>query len=196
MESVFKALRSNMFVQAILFILLGLFLILWPGVTVVTVIYLFGALFALSGVASLISYARQKSVDYHSPSVLTTGVLCLLIALVAFVFPGAVASFFSIVAGIILALCGIVCAVRSLELRQFQDNSWIAGLVIGILVAIGGIVVIVNPFGSASTFILVLGVIMLVNGACQLFMEYQLRRLQKLAIAEDAADSDAAKPRT
>ena len=188
MATLFKAIRSNMFVQAILFILLGLFLILWPGVTVMTVIYLFGALFALSGAASLIAYARPNGADRHSPSVLTTGVLCLLIALVAFVFPEAVAGFFSIIAGIIIALCGIVCAIRSIELRRFNDNSWIAPLIIGLLVAAGGIVIIVNPFESAATFILVLGVIMLVNGACELFMEYQLKRLQKADIqnANDA----------
>jgi len=47
MESAFKVIRSNMMVQACLFIAFGLFLILWPGATIMTVIYLFGALFAL-----------------------------------------------------------------------------------------------------------------------------------------------------
>ena len=78
--------------------------------------------------------------------------------------------------------------MRHIELRRFNDNSWIAPLIIGLLVAAGGIVIIVNPFESAATFILVLGVIMLVNGACELFMEYQLKRLQKADIqnANDA----------
>lgn len=179
MNSVFKTISSNMLVQSILFIVLGLFLILWPGVTVITIIYMFGALFALTGVVSLISYFRANSPSYKAPMALATGVLYLLLALVAFIFPNAVAGFFSVILGIILALCGIVSAVRSLELKRFNDNSWIAPLIIGIAVGIGGVVIIINPFGSTSMFIVVLGVIMLVNGGIELFMEYQLRRLQK-----------------
>lgn len=180
MESAFKVIRSNMMVQACLFIAFGLFLILWPGATIMTVIYLFGALFALSGITSVVSYLRPKSVDHRSPAVLAAGILYVVIAIIAFAFPSAVAGFFSVALGIILTLCGIVCAVRSFQIKRFEDRSWIAALIIGIAVAAGGIAVILNPFGSTQMFILVLGVIMLVNGGCELFMEYQLHRLEKL----------------
>lgn len=181
MESLFNVIRSNVLVQAIVSIVLGLFLIFWPGVTVVTLIYLFGTLFAVSGAASVISYFRERSEHYRAPAVLATGVLFLLLGLVAFLFPQAIAGFFSVVLGIVLALCGIVSAVRALELRQYPDYSWVVALVVGVLVAIGGVVIIVNPFESTVTFVLVLGVALLVNGIGELFIEGQLRRLEKQA---------------
>ena len=85
------------------------------------------------------------------------------------------------IVGIVLALCGIVSAVRALELRQYPDYSWVVALVVGVLVAIGGVVIIVNPFESTVTFVLVLGVALLVNGIGELFIEGQLRRLEKQA---------------
>lgn len=185
-ESLFNVIRSNVLVQAILSIALGLFLVFWPGVTVVTLIYLFGALFALSGAASVIAYFRERSSHYRSPAVLATGVLFLLLGLVAFLFPQVIAGFFSVVLGIVLALCGIVSAVRSLELRQYPGYSWVAALVVGALVAIGGIVILVNPFQSTVAFVLALGVALLVNGVVELFIEGQLRRLGKLEASSTA----------
>lgn len=182
MDKIFSAIRSNMLVQGSLFIIMGLFLILWPGVTIITVIYLVAALIAISGASSVVAYMRKKSPDYHSPVVLATGILLLLIALIAFIFPATVASFFSVALGVVLILSGVVCAVRSFELRQFKDNSWIVTLIVGILITIGGVVIILNPFASTELFILILGVLMLVNGICELFMEYQLHRLSKISM--------------
>ena len=183
MESLFNIIRSNVLVQAVVSIALGLFLVLWPGVTVVTLIYLFGALLALSGAASVVSYFRERSQRYHAPAVLATGVLFLLLGLVAFIFPQVIAGFFSVVLGIVLALCGVVSAVRALELRRYPDYSWVAALVLGVVVAIGGIVILVNPFQSTVTFVLVLGVALLVNGVGELFIEGRLRQLEKRAQA-------------
>lgn len=179
MESAFNVIRSNVRVQAVVCIALGLFLVFWPDVTVVTIIYLFGALFALTGIASLVSYFRQKSERYRSAPVLAAGVLYILLALVAFLFPQVIAGFFSLVLGIVLALCGVVSAVRALELRQFDNYTWVGALVIGAIVAIGGIVIIVNPFASTVAFVFVLGAALIVNGVGELFIEWQLHKLEK-----------------
>lgn len=170
-----------MLIQAIVFIVLGLFILFWPGVTVTTIVYLFGAIFAISGIASLVGYARQSSRSYHSPAVLTSGVFMVILALVVFIFPQAIASLFSLLLGIVLALCGVVSAVRALELRSLGGSSWIIGLVIGAVVAIGGIVIIANPFETTLMFIYVLGALMVVNGVGDLLIERDGRRALKRA---------------
>lgn len=181
MESFIKVVQSNMLVQAIVFILLGLFIIFWPGITITTIIYLFAAIFAISGIASLISYARTSSRSYKSPGVLTSGILLCVLALIVFLFPQQVASFISLILGIILVLCGVVSAVRSFELRAFGGNSWIVSLVLGVAVAIGGIVIIANPFDTTIVFIYVLGGLMVLNGVADLFIEIRSRQEAKHA---------------
>lgn len=181
MNAFLEAVRSNMLIQAIVFIVLGLFILFWPGVTVTTIVYLFGTIFAISGIASLVGYARQSSRSYHSPAVLTSGVFMVILALVVFIFPQAIASLFSLLLGIVLALCGVVSAVRALELRSLGGSSWIIGLVIGAVVAIGGIVIIANPFETTLMFIYVLGALMVVNGVGDLLIERDGRRALKRA---------------
>lgn len=180
MESFLSAVRSNMLVQGVVCILAGLFLMLWPGVTVMTAIYLMGAFFALTGISSLVAYFRERSPRYHAPAVLTTGVFFLVLALVVFVFPSVIASFSSVVLGIILTLAGVVSAVRSVELREMQGPSWAIMLAVSVLVAIGGVVIIANPFATTSLFVFVLGAILLVNGIADVAIEMQLRRMRRL----------------
>ncbi|MCI8469854.1 MAG: hypothetical protein HFJ75_10340 [Eggerthellaceae bacterium] len=183
MESFVKMVRSNIVVQAVLFLALGLFLIFMPGVTVTTVIYLMGALLGLSGVASLVSYFRPNGPHTREPGVLMTGVFLLVCALIVFLFPQVIASFFSVALGIVLVLCGVVNAVRAVELRGLDSYSWIVALVISVLIAIGGVVIIWNPFESTVTFIMVLGVLLAVNGAADLLIEWRSREELKHAHA-------------
>lgn len=179
MKGFLDAVRSNMLVQAIVFIVLGIVVLVWPGITVTAIVYLFGAIFALSGIASLVGYGRMSSQSYKSPAVLTSGIFMCVLALVVFIFPQAVASFISLILGIVLVLCGVVSAVRAVELRTLGGSSWIIALVIGAMVAIGGIVIVANPFETTLMFIYVLGALMILNGVGDLVIELRSRELMK-----------------
>ncbi len=179
MNSFLTIVRSNMLAQGIVFVLLGLFIVLAPDKAITTLVYLLGAFFGISGAVSLIGYNRERSDSYHSAAVLTSGVFMVVLALVVFIFPHAVASFSTLIIGVVLTLCGVVSAVRSLELKKLGGYVWVSGLVVGALVAIGGILIIVNPFDTAVMFCYVLGAVMIVNGACDLYLEIQDRRLLK-----------------
>ena len=62
MEKILDLVRSNNLVQAVLCIAFGLFLMIYPSITIQGIIMLFGVALALMGAAGLVSYFRQKSV--------------------------------------------------------------------------------------------------------------------------------------
>lgn len=62
MEKFLNVVRSNNMVQAVLCIAFGLFLMIYPSITVQGIIMLFGVALALMGAAGLLSYFRQRSV--------------------------------------------------------------------------------------------------------------------------------------
>ncbi|MCI9129817.1 MAG: hypothetical protein HFJ65_05880 [Eggerthellaceae bacterium] len=177
MEGFVNVVRSNMMVQGVVCIALGAFLMFWPDATIITVIYLMGLIFALTGAASLVGYFRQKSSHYRAPAVLTTGVFFLVLALIVFIFPAVIASFASVALGVVLALAGVVSAVRSFELRSLHGPVWIIMLAVSALVAIGGIVIIANPFETTSLFVFMIGAVLLVNGIADVVIEVQSRNL-------------------
>lgn len=181
MKSFLEALRSNMLAQAVTSIALGIFLAFWPGVTILTVVYLLALYLAVSGVASLVAYFRSSGARYRSAGVLANAILLLVLALLVFLFPEAVGGFFSLILGILLTIGGIVNAVRSVELRAYQGSTWVVTLILSAIIAIGGLVIIVNPFATTAMFVLVLGVLLIVKGVADLVIERRLARMMKEA---------------
>ena len=181
MKSFLEVLRSNMLAQAVTSIALGIFLAFWPGVTILTVVYLLALYLAVSGVASLVAYFRSSGARYRSAGVLANAILLLVLALLVFLFPEAVGGFFSFSLGILLTIGGIVNAVRSVELRAYQGSTWVVTLILSAIIAIGGLVIIVNPFATTAMFVLVLGVLLIVKGVADLVIERRLARMMKEA---------------
>ena len=97
MEKFLNVVRSNNMVQAVLCIAFGLFLMIYPSITVQGIIMLFGVALALMGAAGLLSYFRQRSVRYRDSGTLMAAVFYVIIAIIAFVFPKVIAGFFSVV---------------------------------------------------------------------------------------------------
>ena len=104
MEKFLNVVRSNNMVQAVLCIAFGLFLMIYPSITVQGIIMLFGVALALMGAAGLLSYFRQRSVRYRDSGTLMAAVFYVIIAIIAFVFPKVIAGFFSVVLGVVLIL--------------------------------------------------------------------------------------------
>lgn len=179
MERFLQWVKSNNMAQAVLCIAFGLFLMIYPSITIQGIIMLFAVAMALLGVAGLVSYFRQRSVRYRSSGALMGAVFYLVIAVIAFAFPKVIAGFFSVVLGVVLILCAIVNVVRAFSLREFGSRIWIAVLAVSVLVGVGGVAIVVNPWGASMTFVLVLGAVFIVNGAVDLFIEWYVRDSEK-----------------
>ena len=180
MQSFLNVVKSNIVAQAIISIVVGLLLMFWPGITIVTVLYLVGVVFAVMGISSLVSYFRTPEAE-RQVGVVATGVFFCLVALIVFLFPQVIAGFFSVVLGVVLILLAIVKVVRAFGLRAFGSGIWIAVLATAVLVGIGGVLIVVNPWGASMTFVLVLGATFIVNGAVDLFIEWYTRDSEKKA---------------
>lgn len=180
MDSFLNIVKSNIIVQAVLSIIVGLLLMFWPGITIVTVLYLVGFIFAIMGIASLINYFKAPE-SARITGMLATGVFFCVLALIVFFFPQVIAGFFSVILGIILVICGAVSAARSMELKRYGGNSWIASIILSVLIAIGGVVIIANPFQTTALLVFALGLIIASNGIVDLIIDAQLRKALKAA---------------
>lgn len=172
MEKFLSWVRSNNMAQAVLCIAFGLFLMIYPSITIQGIIMLFGVALALMAAAGFLSYFRARGTRYRDIGALMGAVFYLVIALIAFIFPKVIAGFFSVVLGVVLILCAIVNVVRAFGLREFGSSIWIAVMAVAVAVGIGGVLIVVNPWGASMTFVLVLGVVFVVNGAVDLFIEW------------------------
>lgn len=167
----FQKLKGSTLLQAVLLIALGLLLLLMPQTATLTCVYVMGAYCAIMGAFTLIQYAGLGDARSLAGNVLITGIGYLVAALIIFVFPQPIASVFSFLLGVLMVIGGLVNVVRSIEMRTYPGSGWVPMLVIGALVAIGGVIVVVNPFDTTVALVMVLGALLVAKGASDLAME-------------------------
>lgn len=170
-RSAIDTVRSNVAIQAALCVAFGLLLIIMPGTAALTVVRLLGIFFLLSGVASLFSYFHKGGSQEGSTSVLILGIVYLVCALIVFIFTKPIASVLSFILGILLVIGGVVNIFRSLNLREFGGCTWIIMLVISCIVAAGGVLITINPFGATKAFVIVLGIFLVLKGVSDFGLE-------------------------
>ena len=68
-------------------------------------------------------------------------------------------------------------------LGKVSKKIWIliAVAVAAVIVGVGGVLLVVNPWGASMTFVLVLGAAFIANGAVDLFIEWYARDSAKQA---------------
>lgn len=156
-------------------IIVGVIVLSWPGETLRVVGVLFGIFLLVSGVAEiLLAFTPGLRGGARFLSVLT-GAFSILLGLIS--FRGAAESILLLALwiGFGWLITGITRAVAAGSAPYIPYRGWqIAG---GILLAIGGIVVIVSPFASIFALAIFSGIWLIIIGIWQIVEAFVTRRL-------------------
>ena len=104
------------------------------------------------------------------------GVILVVIGLVALFKSEVLLSILPVIIGLIILMDGLVTINQALNLRKL-DYRWKYLLPMGIVVAVFGLVLVLNPFGSAMLLMRFLGFTLLVDGFCDFWWYYRLKKL-------------------
>lgn len=168
MDTIIKHMKKNVIVQSALYVLLGLFLILWPKTIVTTVVYLVAAFVCVHGALDLFSYFRsRKSVEYASNS-LIGGIFFLFLGILMFIFPKQVAGMISILLGLIIILSSIMNMLRAMDFKKTGGTGWLLPLLISVVIMLAGILIIINPFSTPAVLTIFSGILLIVTGVSDL----------------------------
>lgn len=165
-------------VSSICALILGVLLILWPGVAVNYLVMLIGVLFLVPGVyglgayVSLLSKARKEGVRVIFP-VIALGSTLFGIWLI--VMPTFFVGILMYVLGVLLVLAGLNQLAGLITARTYAPVPIILYL-IPILVLGAGVVVLFNPFEAATVPFIVLGASMAVYALTDLFRQWRYRK--------------------
>ena len=100
----------------------------------------------------------------------------VVIGLVALFKSEVLLSILPVIIGLIILMDGLVTINQALNLRKL-DYRWKYLLPMGIVVAVFGLVLVLNPFGSAMLLMRFLGFTLLVDGFCDFWWYYRLKKL-------------------
>lgn len=156
LRSNYKRLGWMFALRGVLAILFGIMAFLWPGLTVEALVYLFGAYVLIAGVFTLITLFTDRASTQSRVLGLIEGLLDMGLGIFTFLWPGLVALSLIIIIGVWAVITGVLEVAAAIRLRKVIENEFWLGLA-GVLSALAGILLLVQPAVGALTLIWVIG---------------------------------------
>ena len=190
-----RYVKNGMLVLSIAFIALGLLLLIMPETSLLWLCYAFGAVVLITGIVCLVQYARLRGSGFAAPFFLVAGVITAALGLFTLAQPQVVASFLPVVFGLFILIDGCSRIGTAVELARRQADRWWLVLLFSVLSIALGILLLVNPFGTAVSVVMLCGVLLIIEGAvnlaCVVYTAMELRTLDRMADAAQTAALDA-----
>lgn len=149
----FHNLRTNRILSAVVFILLGLILLLFPNATMILVCTIIGWGVLISGVVALIDAIRNGNGGFG----VAAGVIGIILGIYLVARPGFLASIIPFVVGIVLVVNGILNLVTAARNKDVFGKRYAPSLAGGVLTVIFGILILCNTFYTASMIVRFIG---------------------------------------
>lgn len=167
-------------------IVFGVLALAMPGVTLVALIYLFGAYALVDGVLAVVAAVRGHTGPRRWWAVLLEGLVDIAAGLVAFFMPGLTALVMTLLIGFWAIITGAAEIAAAVRLREHIQGEWMLGLA-GALSIVFGIGAIVLPQIGALAIVLWIGAYAIVFGALLVGLGLRLRRHRDEEVAWPAA---------
>jgi len=162
---------------AVLFGLLTLFL---PGITLVTLVLLFGAYALVDGIFNVIAFFRVAS---HHWALLIEGLLGIIAGILTFSWPAITAIVLLYVIALWAIFTGVFEVIAGIRLRKVITNEWLL-LLVGVLSFLFGVLILFAPGVGALAIVLWIGAYAFIFGVFLLALAFRLRVHHQRLIAQ------------
>src|SRR5215813_103789 len=156
-------------------VLFGLLAFIWPGLTLVTLVLLYGAFALVDGVISLAAAFTGGAKPVPTWWLVVVGLLGIAAGLVTFFWPGITALVLIFFIGGWAIAHGIFEIVGAIKLRKEIDNEWWL-ILAGALSVLFGIIVIAAPGAGALALVWVIGIYSFAFGILLVGLSLKLRK--------------------
>jgi uncharacterized membrane protein HdeD (DUF308 family) len=159
-------------------ILFGALAVIWPGISLLALVFLWGAYAVADGVFGLMLAAGAGAGGRRWGWPLVEGLLSIGAGLVAFIWPGMTALVLLVLIAIWAVLTGILEIVAAVELRRAIQGEWMLALS-GVLSIAFGVLMLVFPGAGALAFVTIIGAYAVLFGALLVGLGLRLHRLSR-----------------
>jgi uncharacterized membrane protein HdeD (DUF308 family) len=160
--------------RGIIALIIGGLAVFMPDITLRSFVICIGILILISGLVSLVFSARSRE-KFTKNILMADAVFNLIFGLLFIALPDTMVKIFVIAMGIGFLLIGIIQLIGTLSIRRDYGWSWIY-FAISMLMIIAGIVLFTNPFTSAETILIFIGIFLLIYGVSEVYMAWKLSK--------------------
>ena len=156
--------RFATFGIAILCTLLGLALLIWPEQSMNVLGYGFGAVLTISGLLQIGGYVASDKQGLLKKIQLLAGVLIAVVGVAILLSPKTVMKLTVVVIGIVMLYHGVMDIKFGFDIKNCNGSKWAVTLLMGLVTCALGVLILVNPFGSARVLMIIIGAGLIFDG--------------------------------
>lgn len=197
MREFLKSIKTNILGSAVLCIILGIVLMVYPDTSLTLVCQAVGVIVLVTGIGFIISHIRGGLFSLFYKLDLILGLLFLVLGVYILMNPWGLLSIIPIVFGVLLIYHGISDLGQAMELRKYEADRWWISIIIAVITIVLGFLIMSNPFGTIDMLMRIIGACLVYDGLSNLLIvgkfSKSIRRFQKYEEeAEDIFDEDGA----
>jgi uncharacterized membrane protein HdeD (DUF308 family) len=166
-------------VHGLVGVLFGLLALAWPGITLVSLILLFGIYLGAVGILEVVAAIRGGTL---APRwwLAIAGLVALVASAVTFLAPGITALSLIYIIGVWALAHSLFEIIGAVRVRKLINNEW-ALILSGILSALFGIVVLFRPGAGALGLVWVIGLYAVAVGVLFIGLAFRLKKHQAIS---------------
>ncbi len=184
-----KSLKVNYSLSAVICVILGIVLLVWPGQSTQVVCMVLGIVLGGFGLIQIILYLATKEKTMVSHSMMMLGVVLAVIGGWIVLKPETIIKAVPMIVGILIVIHGFHNAVQAIDLKKMLYDNWWVALLLSLLTVALGVVLICNPFTIVDTVVRIIGAFLVYDGLSDMWILSRVFKTKKNR--EKIIDTDA-----
>ena len=182
-----KKLKTNIVISALLCILLGIVLVVWPGLSMQVVCTAVGAVLLIGGCVRLAVYFMTRDGSVYAQINLIMGIILAVVGIWILLQPDKVLAIIPIIVGIVIILHGVNNLRQAVTLCRDRYDKWWVVLILGLLTVGFGVLLVLKPFEALDTVVIMIGISLIFDGISDIWIVSRIHRVAKMLKQEAEA---------
>ncbi len=163
--------------KSIILIVIGLLLTFMADATLVSLSYVLGGMLCAIGAVAIIQFFKTKeNTAFLGQLNIVYGVITVIAGVVLIIYPNIVGSLVPICIGIGVIVSSSIKIQQALSIKAYATTSWKVSFVAAFLSLICGLIILFNPFKTASLVTQVVGIFILIYAVLDLISTCLLKK--------------------
>lgn len=187
-----KKLKTNIIISALLCILLGIVLVVWPDLSMQIVCTAVGAVLLIGGGVQLAVHFTARDNSVYARLNLIMGIILAVVGVWILLQPDKVLAIIPIIVGIVIILHGVNNLRQAVVLCRDKYDKWWVVLILGLLTVGFGVLLVFNPFEALDAVVMLIGISLIYDGISDIWIVSRIYRTAKMLKQEaEALNVDA-----
>lgn len=165
-----KGLKMNYTISAVLCVLLGLVLLIWPGTTTQIVCMTLGIVLLAYGIIQIVIYLFNRERTIISQGMMLLGIVFAVIGIWIILKPEMIIMAVPIIVGVLIVIHGLHNVVQAIALQKDGYDKWWLAFIFALLTVIFGGVLIYNPFEAVELVVRLIGIFLIYDGISDIWI--------------------------